>query len=329
MNVPDKRGRPAGRCGGGRAALLLGAFILLVLPAAGCGLHPRDEIPMNWRRVAAPELHLVPGIQVFEGHNPDLPLRAWYVRIEERDPRIESRVVVAADTDCRETPAQFAQRTGAEVVVNGGYFLMNPVPAEHVGLLYISGHTIAGSSEYITRDGVRYPVVRAVLGLAADGGLDVAWAASRRDSLFEWSFPVPNRPGVPAAPVDFSRGRFWPVRDALAAGPALVAGGEVAITVDEEVFFGSSIPQVHPRTAAGHTRRGELVLLVVDGRQPASRGVDLRELAALMRDLGCVEALNLDGGGSSALVVGGVLLNRPAGASVQREVMSALAVFVR
>jgi hypothetical protein len=329
MDVPGERGRPVRHCGRSRAALLMGAVALLVVPAAGCGLHPRDTIPMNWRRVTAPELHLVSGIQVFEGHNPDLPLRAWYVRVEERDPRIETRVVVAADTDRRETPAQFAQRTGAEVVVNGGYFLMDPVPAEHVGLLFIGGHTIAGSSEYITRDGVRYPVVRAVLGLAADGGLDVAWAASRGDSLFEWPFPVLNRPGVPAASVDFSRGRFWPMRDALAAGPALVTDGEVAITVDEEVFFGSSIPQVHPRTAAGHTRRGELILLVVDGRQPASRGVDLRELAVLMRDLGCGEALNLDGGGSSALVVGGILLNRPAGGSVQREVMSALAVFVR
>ena len=71
------------------------------------------------------------------------------------------------------------------------------------------------------------------------------------------------------------------------------------------------------------------MLLVVDGRQPASRGVDLMELATIMQDLGCVEAVNLDGGGSSSLVVNGVLVNRPAGGEYQREVMSALAVFYR
>jgi exopolysaccharide biosynthesis protein len=47
-----------------------------------------------------------------------------------------------------------------------------------------------------------------------------------------------------------------------------------------------------------------------------------------MRDLGCVEAINLDGGGSSAMVVDGKLLNRPAGTTSQREVMSAIAVSV-
>ena len=104
--------------------------------------------------------------------------------------------------------------------------------------------------------------------------------------------------------------------------------GKIRVTSDEEVFFGSTISNIHPRTAAGYRNSGELVLLVVDGRQIDSRGVDLQELAILMRDLGCVEAINLDGGGSSAMVVDGKLLNRPAGTTSQREVMSAIAVSV-
>jgi len=83
---------------------------------------------------------------------------------------------------------------------------------------------------------------------------------------------------------------------------------------------------VHPRTAVGYTATGALIVLVVDGRQSASRGVDLVELATLMMDLDCVEAVNLDGGGSSTLVVNGVLLNRPTGGTYQREVMSALVI---
>jgi exopolysaccharide biosynthesis protein len=105
--------------------------------------------------------------------------------------------------------------------------------------------------------------------------------------------------------------------------------GVERITVDEEVFFGSSIPSVHPRTAACVAAAGELVLLVVDGRQRESRGVDLVELATLLRDLGCREAINLDGGGSSALVIDGELINRPVGDRDEREVMSALVLLER
>jgi exopolysaccharide biosynthesis protein len=105
--------------------------------------------------------------------------------------------------------------------------------------------------------------------------------------------------------------------------------GEIRITTNEEVFFGSSIPKIHPRTAAGYRKNGELVLLVVDGRQVNSRGVDLMELAIIMKDLDCIEAINLDGGGSSAMVVDGKLINRPSGTSSQREVMSAIAISLR
>jgi exopolysaccharide biosynthesis protein len=117
------------------------------------------------------------------------------------------------------------------------------------------------------------------------------------------------------------------VQQAVGAGPVLVAAGTTAVTADAEVFFGTSIPDVHPRTAAGITPDGSLILLVVDGRQPESRGVSLRELAHLMRDRGAEEAVNLDGGGSSTLVVRGQLVNRPEGGTAQREVATALGIW--
>lgn len=118
----------------------------------------------------------------------------------------------------------------------------------------------------------------------------------------------------------------WSVEEAVGAGPVLVAAGTTAVTADAEVFFGTGIPEVHPRTAAGVTDGGGLLLVVVDGRQSASRGVDLQALAQLMRDRGAVEAVNLDGGGSSTLVVLGHRLNRPEGRDREREVSSAVVV---
>jgi Phosphodiester glycosidase len=67
-----------------------------------------------------------------------------------------------------------------------------------------------------------------------------------------------------------------------------------------------------PRTAIGVTADGKILLVVIDGRQPRwSRGATLGELRTILRDLGAVDALNLDGGGSSEMVVEGQVVNRP------------------
>lgn len=84
----------------------------------------------------------------------------------------------------------------------------------------------------------------------------------------------------------------------------------------------------HPRTAVGYDpERRRLWLVVVDGRQPPhSAGMTLPELAALFEALGASEAVNLDGGGSSSLVVGGRVRNRPSDAQGERAVANALAL---
>ena len=70
---------------------------------------------------------------------------------------------------------------------------------------------------------------------------------------------------------------------------------------------GLTDPEVHPRTAVGYSQNGKfLYIVVVDGRQPFySQGMTLAELADLMIDIGAHDAMNLDGGGSSTLVIRG------------------------
>lgn len=83
----------------------------------------------------------------------------------------------------------------------------------------------------------------------------------------------------------------------------------------------------HPRSAAGITRGGDTLLLVaVDGRQPASVGMSLSELAATMIGLGAWDALNLDGGGSTTLVVGDSVVNSPSDPGGERAVGDVLVV---
>ena len=283
---------------------------------------------MTWEIVESTTPNFPAGIKIMKGRNDELPINAWAAIIDPRDPDVDLNVIVSEDLDRRETLTQFSQNKKARVVVNGGYFLIDKTPTEHVGLLYVNNLTVAPATRSVLRNNKRYFTARGALGFLDDGGIDIAWVTSRNDSLFNFSEPVKNQPEEPVDSFDFSKAETWEVDDAIHAGPVLMHDGKIRVTSNEEVFFGSTIPDIPPRTAAGYRNSGELVLLVVDGRQVDSRGVDLQELAILMRDLGCVEAINLDGGGSSAMVVDGKLLNRPAGTTSQREVMSAIAVSV-
>ena len=283
---------------------------------------------MTWEIVESTTPNFPAGIKIMKGRNDELPINAWAAIIDPRYPNVDLNVIVSEDIDRRETLTQFSQNKEARGVVNGGYFLIDKTPTEHVGLLYVNNRTVAPATKSVLRNNKRYFTARGALGFLDDGGIDIAWVTSRNDSLFNFPEPLENQPEEPVDSFDFSKAETWEVDDAIHAGPVLMHDGKIRVTSNEEVFFGSTIPDIHPRTAAGYRNSGELVLLVVDGRQVDSRGVDLQELAILMRDLGCVEAINLDGGGSSAMVVDGKLLNRPAGTTSQREVMSAIAVSV-
>ena len=94
----------------------------------------------------------------------------------------------------------------------------------------------------------------------------------------------------------------------------------------QDDIYGASVRP--PRTAIGHTADGKIVLMVVDGRgSGGSQGVTLDELARLMKGVGCTDALNLDGGGSTAMCVtpSATLLNKPSDGS-QRSVKSFVAI---
>ena len=118
-----------------------------------------------------------------------------------------------------------------------------------------------------------------------------------------------------------------PRGDLLQAGPMLVREGAVVFEdgVDAEGFsagsrqFDSDITAGrYPRAALGLSS-GDVVAVACDGRGEADAGMTMVELAEAMADLGCAEAMNLDGGGSASLVIDGALVNTPREAH-EREV---------
>lgn len=84
--------------------------------------------------------------------------------------------------------------------------------------------------------------------------------------------------------------------------------------------------QRHPRTFLGHKKDGTFVLFVVDGRRTDEKGITAQEQAEIARMCGCYNAINLDGGGSSEMIVNDKIMNRPSD-GVERSVGSALLVY--
>lgn len=115
------------------------------------------------------------------------------------------------------------------------------------------------------------------------------------------------------------------VVEAVGGGPWLVKNGRVLVDSKDEGFNAGFTGGRNPRTAAGVTRDGKLVLATVDGRQDMSKGMSLAELAGVMLAQGCVEAINLDGGGSTTMATAAGILNSPS-SGIERAVSDGLGV---
>jgi len=116
------------------------------------------------------------------------------------------------------------------------------------------------------------------------------------------------------------------IRQIIGGGPRLVRDGKVEITGKEERFQNDILIGRNPRTALGITADNKLLLVTVNGRQPnISVGMTLNELADFLIELGAVQAMNLDGGGSTTMVVRNLVLNIPSDGS-ERAVSNAIVV---
>ncbi|MCM1339749.1 MAG: phosphodiester glycosidase family protein [Muribaculaceae bacterium] len=99
------------------------------------------------------------------------------------------------------------------------------------------------------------------------------------------------------------------VKHIISGGPYLVKDNQIFIDMTAQKL--QSIGGRNPRTAIGYTKDNDLILVAADGREGSSIGLTLAELAELMKSLGCTNAINLDGGGSTVMYVDGQIVNRP------------------
>jgi hypothetical protein len=150
--------------------------------------------------------------------------------------------------------------------------------------------------------------------LRTDGGIVISAVPTTDEATFIRSLSQGE-----SLRIDWSLG--WPgVIDAIGGSHLLVQNGRIALGA-----CSGGICAPNPRTGIGLTADGRIALVVIDGRQHISAGLSLQAFASFFMRLGVVSAMNLDGGGSSVMVVKGQVVNQPSD-GFERSVTNSLLV---
>jgi len=228
----------------------------------------------------------------------------------------------------------FSQETGiVYACINGGFFGGNQSYSLVKYNAVLSPNIKSVNRTYNGSSTPYYPT-RAAFGISSSGEPSVAWIyhiGTGNDRIFQYTSPSPNLLGTAPKTIPDENfpagGSEWNPPFAIGGSPVLLKGGEVKIT-DKEELIDINNTTSRPRSAIGYTSGGLVVLLAIEGDNAANGypGVNLSTLAAILKELGCTHAINLDGGGSTSLVVNNRLTVRPGDNGVERVVPSVVMI---
>jgi len=304
---------------------------------------------VKWVNVDRAFAPLPSTVQVFKTTDSldDKPFIAYYIKAKLKDKKLD----FTTDTTLgrRFTPLQFFEKNDKPlIIVNCTFFSYETnrslnVVIKEGRLLAYNLHTIPMKGKDTFQ--YRHPLGSA-LGIDKKGNADVAWLytdsamkfayASQlspekalQDSILKPSFKYITDSsrhfydgslfGPILGKLQFKK---WKMKTAVGGGPVLIQYGNIRITNNEELkFTGKAINDKHPRTCMGYTKDGYLIIMTIQGRFPGiAEGATLEQEAKLLIDLGCMEALNLDGGGSSCMLVNGKETIKPSEKTGERPV---------
>lgn len=200
----------------------------------------------------------------------------------------------------RETVMTLAKRHNALAAINGGFWKSDGKPAGVLKIYSCWYGTPVKPRGAIgwTQNGQRVIIDRILTNYALSDCDDPSHI-----EVIPLSLPLHTTP------------EEWKEMEHIVGGtPVLIRDGNVIEDFTPEQTLESFLLNKHPRTAVGIKENGHWIFVVIDGRfQGFFGGMTMKELAELMLQLGCMEALNLDGGGSSIMVMEGSVISEPCG----------------
>ncbi len=249
----------------------------------------------------------------------------------------------------RLTPSKFFKKDGHPLlIINASFFSF--ATNRNLNIVERNGKMLGYNTHSVAAKGkdtlTWYHSFDGALGISKKRNADIAWVLSDSSKRFAYASEtaVPFLQDSTASPsfdylyknTSIVSGSYhgdgnhltpsfkkWKMKTAIGGGPVLVQDSKVKISNNEERrFSGKAINDRHPRTAIGYTADNKLIILVAEGRSESASGLTLIQEAQILKDLGCKEALNLDGGGSTCMLVNGKQTNSPSDKEGQRDVPS-------
>lgn len=279
--------------------LMICLFPLLLL---GCSSNDKEaetetesDNTLTWQDVSA-EYSLPTGVNYFLGSiGESKPLH--YVKLDLTNDNLELR---AASSEQSQSIMNFAEQEGVLAAINGGFFSGN----SSYSALIDDNEFYARNVTALTRSGQSFPVLRSALTLSSSNQASVDWVYQYDLTGAIYGFAEPLSYSLsdttPQEIPEAAAGTLLDAKMAIGGGPTLVKNGQSKITYDEEIFWGSGVEigDYRPRSAVCITADNHVIMLV-------AKSYKISALPELLISLGCDEAMNLDGGGSTALAVGG------------------------
>ncbi|AKQ46945.1 hypothetical protein TH63_16970 [Rufibacter radiotolerans] len=291
---------------------------------------------VNWVPSPEHEQGLPTSVKVFTTSDSldGKPFRAFYLEADLKDPKLE--ILTRVGNGKRFTPKQYYEQEPGNVlaVVNTTFFSF--ADNSNLNLVINDGKVLAPQAAVRRKnpkgaDTLTFYPTTGAIGFFRNRSIDVAWAynVGKKKKTMELAAPYAVNQDGQAAPAPSKKTvkgmKRWKPRVAVGGGPVLVQNGKAHVTAEEEMRGGASFTGPNPRTVMGYTPDQKLIILMVEGRNKGiAEGASLDQLAQLMVSLDCQEALNLDGGGSSALYVKGKDTIKPSDKEGQRPVPAVL-----
>ncbi|MBE6236618.1 MAG: phosphodiester glycosidase family protein [Bacteroidales bacterium] len=224
---------------------------------------------------------------------------------------------MAGTTDSFKTPATVYKEGKWSVVINAGFFYASGGMNYSSSLAVRESEVLAYNINYAAIDWSKplYHPTRAAFLESAEGDFDACWTY-KTTSTAHYMYTSPalnsweNKPAATPSASYPEGAKKFAAKTAIGGGPLLIDNGKFKDTYVEELFNGSAGigPDTNqPRTAIGVTEDDKMILFVCEGRQMTEgvKGLTTADVANVLLDLGCVEAINLDGGGSSCMLING------------------------
>lgn len=253
--------------------------------------------------------------------------QAWYAIADLSTGNIELKASLSTTA---KKPSEFIAASPQEttyVMTNAGYFGYSGSNVSSYSLVVDRDSKKADNISTLTRGSYSYPTTRGAFGVTQNQTPMIKWTSG------DFAYEIPNQNVEGEVPQTTPNQNFptiaerWNPYTAIGGGPVLMKNGKITFDftttlsgkymtnfelLQSDIFAPTVRP---PRTLIGNTADNKIILFVCDGRQTHSDGATMIELFQIMKSIGCVNVLNLDGGGSSVMIADGQILNKPSDGS--------------